>query len=143
MSNGERGTSCTAGARNGVLESGADENHEIRSDLTGVYIGWTTFGNVDLSSVHGLETVQHEGPSTIGIDTLYRSHGNIPEGSLIVSDSDLREAAKRQAAYVTSEMVTKTVTVDEIERLWKADENEAKLIERIGAGGRTRTDMWA
>ena len=85
---------------------GRDENHEIRSDLTGVYIGWTTFGNVDLSSVHGLETAQHEGPSTIGIDTLYRSHGNIPDVSLIVSDSDLREAAKRQAVYVTSGMVT-------------------------------------
>jgi integrase len=44
----------------------------------------------------------------------------------IVSDSDLREAAKRQAVYVTNEIVTKTVTVDEIERLWKADEKEAK-----------------
>ena len=31
------------------------------------------------STVRGLETVQHHGPSTIGIDTLYRSHGNIPE----------------------------------------------------------------
>jgi integrase len=46
----------------------------------------------------------------------------------IVSDSDLREAAKRQAVYVTSEMVTKTVTVDEIERQWKAEENEAKTL---------------
>ena len=34
---------------------------------------------MDLSTVRGLETVQHFGPSTIGIDTLYRSHGNIPE----------------------------------------------------------------
>ena len=29
--------------------------------------------------MHGLETVHHGWPSTIGIDTLYRSHGNIPE----------------------------------------------------------------
>jgi hypothetical protein len=28
--------------------------------------------------VKGLETVHHFGPSTIGIDTIYRSHGNIP-----------------------------------------------------------------
>ena len=42
-------------------------------------IGWTTFGDVDLSAVHGLETVHHRWPSTIGIDTLYRSHGNIQE----------------------------------------------------------------
>jgi hypothetical protein len=29
--------------------------------------------------VKGLETVKHEGPSTIGIDTIYRSNGDIPE----------------------------------------------------------------
>jgi TIR domain len=34
---------------------------------------------VDLSTAQGLEAVQHSGPSTIGIDTLYRSRGNIPE----------------------------------------------------------------
>jgi len=34
---------------------------------------------VDLSTALGLETVQHHGPSTIGIDTLYRSNGQIPE----------------------------------------------------------------
>jgi hypothetical protein len=38
-----------------------------------------TFGNVNLSQCIGLETVRHEGPSTIGIDTIYRSGGNIPE----------------------------------------------------------------
>jgi integrase len=41
----------------------------------------------------------------------------------IVSDRDLREAAKRQAAYVTNEMVTKTETVGDIERLWKDSEH--------------------
>ena len=30
-------------------------------------------------SVRGLETVHHDGPSTIGIDTLYCSNGQIPE----------------------------------------------------------------
>jgi hypothetical protein len=42
----------------------------------------TIWGNVDLSTARGLETVQHQGPSTIGIDTLYRSQGNIPEAFL-------------------------------------------------------------
>jgi integrase len=46
----------------------------------------------------------------------------------IVSDSDLREAAKRQAVYIANEMVTKTVTVGDFKRLWKADENEAKIL---------------
>jgi hypothetical protein len=48
------------------------------ADLSRASIGWTTFGNNDLSEVKGLETVKHIGPSTIGIDTIYRSHGNIP-----------------------------------------------------------------
>lgn len=41
--------------------------------------GWTTFDDLDLSSVANLDTVNHLGPSTVGIDTLYRSHGQIPE----------------------------------------------------------------
>ena len=39
----------------------------------------TTFAYVDLSAVRGLETVIHDGPSSIGIDTIFRSKGNIPE----------------------------------------------------------------
>ena len=42
----------------------------------------TVFGNIDLSTVKGLETVRHYSPSTIGIDTIYASHGNIPEAFL-------------------------------------------------------------
>jgi uncharacterized protein YjbI with pentapeptide repeats len=49
------------------------------ADFHEAIIGWAMLGNVDLSTARGLETVRHEGPSTIGIDTLYRSHGNIPE----------------------------------------------------------------
>jgi TIR domain/Pentapeptide repeats (8 copies) len=48
------------------------------ADLTAASIGYTTFGDNDLSSVKGLETVRHHGPSTIGIDTIYISRGNIP-----------------------------------------------------------------
>ena len=56
--------------------SGADLSW---ADLSRVVVGWTTFGNVDLSGAKGLEIVRHQGPSTIGIDTIYRSRGNIPE----------------------------------------------------------------
>jgi hypothetical protein len=59
--------------------SGADL-HE--ADLGKALIGLTIFAHADLSTVQGLETVQHSRPSIIGIDTLYRSHGNIPEVSL-------------------------------------------------------------
>ena len=42
------------------------------------FIGGTTFGDNDLSGTKGLETTQHHDPSTIGIDTIYRSRGKIP-----------------------------------------------------------------
>jgi hypothetical protein len=50
-----------------------------RADFTSARIGQTIFGAVDLSKVHGLETIRHLGPSSIDIDTLYRSNGQIPE----------------------------------------------------------------
>jgi hypothetical protein len=53
--------------------------HLANSSLSEAVVGWTTFANSDLSDVKGLETVHHLGPSTIGIDTIYESKGNIPE----------------------------------------------------------------
>jgi hypothetical protein len=55
-----------------------DEAELGRADLSGAMIGWTAFGNCDLSDVKGLDTLRHVGPSTIGIDTIYRSQGKIP-----------------------------------------------------------------
>src|SRR5258708_16576728 len=49
------------------------------ANMTLALIGSTIFGENDLSRVKGLETVKHERQSTIGIDTIYRSKGNIPE----------------------------------------------------------------
>jgi hypothetical protein len=53
--------------------------HLPPADLSRARIGYTVFGNVNLSTVRGLDTIEHTRPSTIGIDTLYRSQGNIPE----------------------------------------------------------------
>jgi uncharacterized protein YjbI with pentapeptide repeats len=39
----------------------------------------TCFANLDLSASKGLETISHYGPSTVGIDTIYKSRGKIPE----------------------------------------------------------------
>ena len=52
------------------------------TDFGAASVGSTTFVNVDLSTVRDLETVHHEGPSIIGIDTIYLSKGNIPEAFL-------------------------------------------------------------
>lgn len=38
----------------------------------------TFFLNVDLGKSKGLDNVRHDGPSTIDLDTLFRSRGNIP-----------------------------------------------------------------
>lgn len=50
--------------------------------VEGLKMGGTLVADVDLSAVKGLEAVSHMGPSTIGIDTIYRSKGNIPESFL-------------------------------------------------------------
>ncbi|SRR6266496_1833403 len=52
------------------------------TDFSDTKLGWTKLGDVDLSLVKGLNTVLHYGPSTIGIDTIYRSNGKIPTAFL-------------------------------------------------------------
>jgi TIR domain-containing protein/pentapeptide repeat protein len=49
------------------------------ADLNEARVGYTSFGDVNLSVVKNLEMVVQLAPSTIGIDTIYRSGGNIPE----------------------------------------------------------------
>ncbi len=49
------------------------------TNLSGARLWNTVFGNVDMRTVKGLETVVHQGPSTIGANTLERSQGDIPE----------------------------------------------------------------
>ncbi|HEY6407880.1 MAG TPA: TIR domain-containing protein [Ktedonobacteraceae bacterium] len=56
--------------------SGADL---YRAILTEAIVDETIFGNLDLRTMKGLETIHHDGPSTIGTDTIMRSKGNIPD----------------------------------------------------------------
>jgi TIR domain/Pentapeptide repeats (8 copies) len=49
------------------------------ADLGGAEASGTIFADVDLSATKGLETIDHRGPSSIGIDTIYKSRGKIPE----------------------------------------------------------------
>jgi hypothetical protein len=44
---------------------------------------WTILTDIDLSQATGLDSVTHNGPSSIGVDTLYRSRGKIPEKFLM------------------------------------------------------------
>jgi hypothetical protein len=49
------------------------------TDFTDALAHFTTFAYTDLSAAKGLETIFHLGPSTIGVDTIYKSRGKIPE----------------------------------------------------------------
>ena len=61
------------------------------ADLSGSQFGYSIFQDCDLSGVKGLDQVRHDAPSTVGLDTLFRSHGKIPEAFL--RDVGLPEAA--------------------------------------------------
>jgi hypothetical protein len=49
------------------------------ANVSGAILFLTIFGSIELSQAIGLESVIHHGPSTIGVDTLFRSNGKIPE----------------------------------------------------------------
>ncbi len=56
----------------------------IRTELGGTVfydaeMGHTIMVDIDLRQVQGLDRIKHYGPSFIGVDTIYRSKGKIPE----------------------------------------------------------------
>ena len=53
-----------------------------KADFSGATMSFSTFGDVDLSVVKGLDAVLHAGPSSIDVDTIYRSGGNLPKDFL-------------------------------------------------------------
>lgn len=55
------------------------------ANFDGSIVGYTIFQDCDFSGAQGLDHVRHDAPSTIGIDSLYRSGGGISEGFLRAS----------------------------------------------------------
>jgi hypothetical protein len=53
------------------------------ANLGNAVISNTALTNLDLRGVLGLSSVFHLGPSSVGIDTIYRSNGEIPESFLL------------------------------------------------------------
>ena len=62
-----------------LIEANLTKAELRQSNLEEAFVAWSCFGDNDLSETVGLKSVKHFGPSTIGIDTIYRSKGNIPE----------------------------------------------------------------
>jgi hypothetical protein len=62
-----------------LLETVFDMTVLADTDFTGAFVSSAVFANVDLGCAKGLEKTFHRGPSTLGIDTIYRSKGAIPE----------------------------------------------------------------
>lgn len=50
-----------------------------KANLSSAKFRSTIIGNMNLNNVSGLESTIHYGPSTIGIDTIFRSAGKIPQ----------------------------------------------------------------
>ena len=48
------------------------------ADLSGAALGYTVLQDCDLRNVIGLERIRHDAPSSIGVDTIYRSGGQLP-----------------------------------------------------------------
>jgi hypothetical protein len=81
------------------------------ADFSDAFMGWTTFGYSDLSTVKGLDTIKHSGPSVVGIETLYNSHGQIPDAFLrgvgipndfiIYASSLARKAIEFQSCFIS------------------------------------------
>ncbi len=66
-----------------VSEANLTGANLIQANFTYAKFGYTILGSNDLSDTEGLETVEHYGPSVIGIDTIQLSNGNIPIEFLI------------------------------------------------------------
>jgi len=79
---------CAADMRNADLSStDIGDSYFVQcklngTDFSGASIMGVTFGDVDLSETVGLTSVVHGGPSTIGVDTIYKSKGKIPASFL-------------------------------------------------------------
>lgn len=56
-----------------------NETGLTNAELTNSTIGTTTFANVDIYYANGLNTINHNSPSTIGTDTIMRAQGKLPE----------------------------------------------------------------
>ena len=83
------GAALTRADLSGAQLDGADFYSAIFNDtptvgtkFNGSIVGYTVFQNCDLSQAEGLEQIRHDAPSTLGMDSLLRCGGRLPDGFL-------------------------------------------------------------
>jgi len=88
-----------------------------RADFSRAIVGLTSFGDIALNEVKGLDCVEHHGPSTIGLDTLCRSRGQI-NGVFLrgcgLSDVQIETAKLNNPDLTTSQITTITHRIHEL-----------------------------
>lgn len=90
-----------------LIGTNLDGTNLSGANLNTVCCEHTAFTDVDLSRVVGLETARHNGPSSVGIDTLSKSKGQIPEVFL-------RGCGLRDWEIVASRLYAEGLTPDRI-----------------------------
>jgi hypothetical protein len=97
----------------------ADLNEVLlyETNLDEANVGSTRFGDIDLRGVYGLGTIRHVGPSTLGIDTIERSHGQIPTAFLRgcgLSDLQIEMVKLHNPNLTTEQVVDITYKISEL-----------------------------
>ncbi len=65
-----------------LIETNLSKADLRRANLCDALVAWSYFGDIDFSMAKGLHTINHFGPSTLGIDTIHRSKGQISDAFL-------------------------------------------------------------
>lgn len=53
------------------------------AQFAGSILGYTVFQNCDLSSAQGLDQIRHDAPSSLGMDSMLRSAGKLPDDFIL------------------------------------------------------------
>jgi hypothetical protein len=99
-----RGVDLSYANLSGANLTGADLSNAILrrcgvhgTDFSSARFAWTVLGDLDLSEVIGLESAVHLAPSSLGVDSILRSAGSMPE--VFLSGTGLPDSF---IAYVSS-----------------------------------------
>jgi uncharacterized protein YjbI with pentapeptide repeats len=86
------------------------------ADFGGAIAGMTFWGDIDLSVAQGLDSMLHRAPSTLGVDALSRSAGQIPEAFLRgcgLSDVQIETARFNNPHLTFDQIISITTTLHE------------------------------